>query len=76
MAGSNASTLRQKVATLGSAQPQPSPSSVRSSARIGFSSACISWQQVQEGGGVTTLAAQEWLDGWREFRRRHPDMAG
>jgi hypothetical protein len=29
-------------------------------------------QRVQEGGGVTNLTAEEWLQRWRDFRRRHP----
>jgi WD40 repeat protein len=32
----------------------------------------VSGQRVQEGGGVTNLTAEEWLQRWRDFRRRHP----
>jgi WD40 repeat protein len=32
-----------------------------------------SGQWVHERGGVTNLTAEEWLERWREFRRRHPD---
>ncbi len=32
----------------------------------------VSGQRVHEGGGVTNLTADEWLQRWRAFRRRHP----
>jgi WD40 repeat protein len=32
----------------------------------------VSGQQVHEGGGVINLTAEEWLERWRAFRRRHP----
>jgi serine/threonine protein kinase/WD40 repeat protein len=33
----------------------------------------VSGQRVHQGSGVTNLTAEEWLERWREFRRRHPD---
>jgi WD40 repeat protein len=35
----------------------------------------VSGQHVQEGGGVASLTAEEWLERWRAFRRRHPDYS-
>jgi WD40 repeat protein/serine/threonine protein kinase len=35
----------------------------------------VSGQQVADGGGVTNLTAEEWLERWRDFRRRHPGSA-
>jgi WD40 repeat protein/serine/threonine protein kinase len=32
----------------------------------------VSGQRVENGGGVTNLTAEEWLERWRDFRRRHP----
>ena len=32
----------------------------------------VSGRRVQEGGGVTNLTGEEWLQRWRDFRRRHP----
>jgi len=32
----------------------------------------LSGQRVHSGGGTTMLTAAEWLDRWREYRRRHP----
>jgi WD40 repeat protein/serine/threonine protein kinase len=33
----------------------------------------LSGQRVEAGGGVTNLTADEWLERWRDFRRRRPD---
>jgi WD40 repeat protein/serine/threonine protein kinase len=33
----------------------------------------VSGQRVADGGGVTNLTADEWLERWRDFRRRHPE---
>jgi WD40 repeat protein len=33
----------------------------------------VSGQRIQEGGGVTNLTAEEWLQRWRAFRQRHPE---
>jgi hypothetical protein len=35
----------------------------------------VSGQRVEAGGGVTYLTADEWLQRWRDFRRRYPDFA-
>jgi WD40 repeat protein len=35
----------------------------------------VSGQRVEDGGGVTNLTTQEWLERWRGFRARHPEMA-
>jgi WD40 repeat protein len=32
----------------------------------------VSGQRVEDGGGVTNLTADEWLERWRGFRSRHP----
>jgi len=32
----------------------------------------LSGQHVHEGGGVTNLTAEEWLERWQAFHRRHP----
>jgi WD40 repeat protein len=32
----------------------------------------LSGQRMHEGGDVTTLTAEEWLERWQELRRRHP----
>ncbi len=32
----------------------------------------VSGQRIEAGGGVTNLTAEEWLQRWQEFRRRHP----
>jgi WD40 repeat protein len=32
----------------------------------------VSGRRVQEGGGVNNLTGEEWLQRWRDFRRRHP----
>jgi hypothetical protein len=34
----------------------------------------VSGQRVEAGGGVTNLTAEEWLQRWRDFRQRHPEM--
>jgi WD40 repeat protein len=34
----------------------------------------ISGQRIEEGGGVTNLTADEWLERWRDYRRRNPDL--
>jgi WD40 repeat protein/serine/threonine protein kinase len=31
----------------------------------------VSGQRIEAGGGVTNLTAEEWLERWRAFRRRH-----
>jgi WD40 repeat protein len=33
----------------------------------------VSGQRVEDGGGVTNLTAEEWLQRWRDFRGRHPE---
>jgi WD40 repeat protein len=33
----------------------------------------VSGQRIEDGGGVTNLTAEEWLQRWREFRARHPE---
>jgi len=33
----------------------------------------VSGQRIQEGGGVTNLTVEEWLQRWRAFRQRHPE---
>jgi WD40 repeat protein len=33
----------------------------------------VSGQRIEAGGGVTNLTAEEWLERWRDFRRRHPE---
>jgi WD40 repeat protein len=35
----------------------------------------VSGQRVEDGGGVTNLTAEEWLQRWQAFRRRHPEKA-
>ncbi len=35
----------------------------------------LSGQRIHEGGGVTNLTDDEWLERWQEFRRRHPERA-
>jgi hypothetical protein len=35
----------------------------------------VSGQRVEAGGGVTNLTAEEWLERWQAFRRRHPERA-
>jgi WD40 repeat protein len=35
----------------------------------------VSGQRIEDGGGVTNLTADQWLERWRAFRRRHPDHA-
>jgi hypothetical protein len=35
----------------------------------------VSGQRIEDGGGVTNLTAEEWLQRWRDFRRRHPGYA-
>jgi WD40 repeat protein len=32
----------------------------------------LSGQRIEDGGGVTNLTAEEWLERWQTFRRRHP----
>jgi WD40 repeat protein/serine/threonine protein kinase len=32
-----------------------------------------SGQRVEEGGGVTNLTTEDWLERWRAFRERHPE---
>jgi WD40 repeat protein len=32
----------------------------------------VSGRRVQEGGGVTNLTGEEWIQRWRDFRKRHP----
>lgn len=32
----------------------------------------VSGRRVQDGGGVTNLTGEEWLQRWRDFRKRHP----
>jgi WD40 repeat protein/serine/threonine protein kinase len=34
----------------------------------------VSGQRVEDGGGVSNLTAEEWLERWQAFRRRHPDQ--
>jgi WD40 repeat protein/serine/threonine protein kinase len=36
----------------------------------------LSGQRVENGGGVTNLTADEWLQRWRDFRARRPDFDG
>jgi WD40 repeat protein len=33
----------------------------------------VAGQRVEDGGGLTNLTAEEWLERWRDFRRRRPD---
>jgi WD40 repeat protein len=33
----------------------------------------VSGQRVEEGGGVTNLTTEQWLERWEDFHRRHPD---
>jgi hypothetical protein len=33
----------------------------------------VSGQRIEDGGGVTNLTAEEWLERWRDFRQRHPE---
>jgi WD40 repeat protein/serine/threonine protein kinase len=35
----------------------------------------VSGQRIEDGGGVTNLTAEDWLQRWRDFRGRHPDWA-
>jgi WD40 repeat protein/serine/threonine protein kinase len=35
----------------------------------------LSGQRIEDGGGVTNLTADEWLQRWRDFRARHPGKA-
>jgi WD40 repeat protein len=35
----------------------------------------VSGQRIEEGGGVTNLTTEEWLERWQAFRRRHPHKA-
>jgi WD40 repeat protein len=35
----------------------------------------VSGQRIEDGGGVTNLTAEEWLDRWRDFLKRHPAPA-
>jgi WD40 repeat protein len=36
----------------------------------------VSGQRIEDGGGVTNLSAEEWLERWRPFRQRHPAYHG
>jgi eukaryotic-like serine/threonine-protein kinase len=37
----------------------------------------VAGQRIEDGGGVTNLTAEEWLQRWHEFRKRHPgSLAG
>jgi WD40 repeat protein len=33
----------------------------------------VSGRRIENGGGVSNLTAEEWLQGWLQFRVRHPD---
>jgi WD40 repeat protein/serine/threonine protein kinase len=33
----------------------------------------VSGQRVEEGGGVTNLTTEDWLERWHDFRKRHPE---
>jgi WD40 repeat protein/predicted Ser/Thr protein kinase len=35
----------------------------------------VSGQRVEDGGGVTNLTAEEWLERWQAFRQHHPEFA-
>jgi WD40 repeat protein len=35
----------------------------------------VSGQRIEAGAGVTNLTAEEWLQRWQAFRRRHPEKA-
>jgi WD40 repeat protein len=35
----------------------------------------VSGQRIEDGGGVTNLTADEWLQRWRDFRAHHPGRA-
>jgi hypothetical protein len=34
----------------------------------------VSGQRIEDGGGVTNLTAEEWLQRWQAFRSRHPEL--